>query len=155
MANLEHGEAVSRLPPFGARADERVLDRQRARGRDEGVDAGGVRLEHVAGVLRKRLPVALDGRRDLESAHRLVVFQTGRADELRPSSASAGAVAVHMPEPVLGGGETLPEEGVPRGLGVDSRYPMPVAEYGDARVNPAQRQFGFGVGNGGRHVVGG
>ena len=155
VANLERGEAVFRIPPLRSRADERVFDGQRGGGFDEGVDAGGVSLEHVAGVLRKRVPIALDGRRDLEPAHGFIVFQPGLADELRPSSARAGAVAVHMPEPVLGGGETLPEKSVPRGLGADARNPMPVAEDCNRRVRPAQRQLGHGIGNGGRHIVGG
>ena len=155
VANLEHREAVFGVPPLRARADERVLRRQRGGGLDEGVDAGGVSVKHGARFGGQRAPIALDGRGDLEAAHGGVMLDARLADQLRPSAVSAGAVDVHVPEPILGGGEPLPEKGVPGGLGANAGNPVPVADDGYAVVRPPKRHIGRGVGNGGRQIFGG
>ena len=155
MPNLEHGEAVFGVPPFGAGVQDGVLDRQRGGGFDEGVDAGGVRFEHGAGFGGERFPVALDRIGNLKAAHGGVMLDARRARQLRPSSIGASAVGVHVPQPVLGGGEPLPEKGVLNGLGADVRDAARVSDYGNAVVRSVQRQRGFGVGNRGREVFGG
>ena len=116
VTSLEDREAVPRLPPVGRVVYQRELGGKRP-GIDEGVDAGRVGLQHRPRLVVQVLVVEPDRRADLEPAHLHVLLQDVGARVLRPSAVGHEAVVLHVPQPVLCGGEGLSEEGVTGGAG--------------------------------------
>ena len=110
-ARQSHGSHLS-----GRVVYQRELGGQRP-GVDEGVDAGRVGLQHRPRLVVQVLVVEPDGRADLEPAHLHVLLQDVGARVLRPSAVGHQAVVLHVPQPVLCGGEGLSEEGVTGGAG--------------------------------------
>ena len=135
VSPLVHGETVPRLPPVRRVVDERELGGQRSRV-DEGVDAGRVCPQHGPSLVVQVLVVEPDRRADLEPAHLHVLLQGVRARVLRPSAIGQQAVVLHVPQPVLGRGEGLAEEGVVGRAGPDVRNPVGVAVDVDRALQP-------------------
>ncbi len=133
VTHLEDGHAVPRLPGIGARAHDLELDAPALRAVDEGVDAGGKRLEHGARVGRRMLPVEASARLEAEAAEQPVALHARRAHPLGPAPVGAPPVVFHLEQPVLGVHPALAEERVVRRGGADVRNALGVAVDLDGR----------------------
>ena len=108
--------------------------------KDEGVDPGGVGVEDHAGVVIHGGVVGLGAGGEAEAAHQLVLLQRAVAGGLGPASAAPQSVVLHVPQPVLGGDETLGEEGVVLVPGADVGYAQAVAVDFDLASQPLEPQ---------------
>ena len=135
VPTLEDGQAVPRLPPLRLVFYQRELGGQRP-GVDEGVDSGRVGVQHRPRLVVQVLVVEPDRRTDLEPAHLDVLLQGVGARVLGPSAVGQQSVVLHVPQPVLGRREGLPEEGVAGGAGPHVGNPVGVAVDVDRALQP-------------------
>ena len=129
VPGLEHGQAVPRDPGLGSGLHEGVLGGLRLGSANPGVDAGGVGVQHGPGLRVQSLVVCLDRAAELEPPHLDVLVHGDFPDQLGQRTVRGPAVLLHVPEPVLGRGEPLPEEGVVGRLSLDVGDAVGVAIY--------------------------
>ena len=139
MAHFVHGQAVPGFPGFGGDAGDAIFHGQGRSAGDEGIDAGGVGVQHRFGAGAGGGVVGAGGVRQAVAAQLRILRDGGRAGGLGPAAGGAAAVVLHCPESVLGRRKTLGEPGVRFVGGANVRDAPLIPPHPDGGMQAGQR----------------
>ena len=108
---------------------------------DQGIDAGGIGLEHGSGVRREIGEIGFGDAIDAEDTEKLVGAEAGLAEQLREPAGADPPAHFHLPEPILGVHVAEREGGVGLRAGIDVRDAVPVADDLDGRAEAGHPNF--------------
>ena len=155
VTHLVDGQAMPGFPRFGVDAGDGVLHGQGRVAVDEGVDAGGVGVEHDLCAGAGSGVVGAGGIFQPVTTHLHVLAHDGLAGGLGPTAHRAAAVILHSPQTILGGDESLGEPGVVLVGSANVGDAQRVAPSGDGVVEAGKSDLTAHGRDGGQQIGGG
>ncbi len=145
VAHLEDGQRVPGLPRLGRASHQPVLRRQRRGRGNEGVDPGGVGVQHGPRLGVQFGVVPLRRGAQLEAPHGHVLLYRARPGVLGPAARGPAPVVLHLPQPVLRRHEALGEERIVHRPGPCVRDAVAVSVHLDRPLQPREAQRAGGL----------